>query len=271
MSVPQPTHLLIFNEASGTSITNYGTQGTAFGIGAGSSPTDYQWHQDGTTANGFLDDDAASYLDGKTKTGGNQPYINNGGATPSSVLETINAAIGFMVRGSNLTTGRAGLVCGGGVNYDVSIYVRAPSGGGDFDLQVRVETPSTYGNNYTITGLSYNTEYRLAVSVEILGSEPKIQVRYKLDGNATVTPTAEQSGGTTWSAYNPYLNCDRTSGFTTYGGVDGKYHYFAYQRGGTAWTSTELGNINSDPAGTITGWPAGGGGTDPMLFGAQCL
>lgn len=254
MPVAQPTHLLVFNESSGTSVTNYGTQGTAFVIQQGTSPTDYTWTPNATTP-------LLGIFTGKTKTTANLPYMTNVGTTPGAAMETINLGAAFTIRGFDTATNISYICCGAGAKKNMTLAVIAPTGGGDFDLKLFVRTDGGFGNDYTtgLTALTFGTTYYFAASLEYQGSNV-MQARYKLGSNATQVPATESTGADTFTNANPQINVASVDAFTDHGGIDGDLLYLAYQRGGTFWSSSDLGSINADPAGFITGFPAGSAG-----------
>jgi hypothetical protein len=244
MTVANPTHLLVFAESSGSTVTNYGSHANDWAIQAGTENTHYQWFPGASPA----------YLDVSQKTGSSLPRIETTGTAPSASLTNINVAIGFRVDSFDTT---------GGINASwlvvedagARIIVRSPAGSGDFDLEIRFRDTGDFGDVNTISALTFGTDYRVAASIDV--SDPNnCQVRYKIGGSSTVTPATEGHNGLTWS--NAFVELNHATGFDIYGGLDGRLHYFAYERGGTVWSSSDLGDINSNPAGTITGWPGGG-------------
>lgn len=239
MAVAQPNHLLVFGESSGTSITNYGTISTVYTIGGGTSPTDYAWN---TNA-----DPALSYLETKQEDTANNPGMSTAATAPSGVLNTINLAIKFQP-----TT-----TAGAGTHFllysDKGAFVYIQNTAGTYSLFLEFRDVFTQGATYTVaTGLSYGVDHILVASIDVTTNTAS-QPRYKLDGNAVVTPTAfnlDNSFGTEW----PVIS----RGFINTGeGVKSRYYWMAYQRGGTAWTSSDLDSIYASPS-FITGWPGGG-------------
>jgi hypothetical protein len=257
MPVAQPTHLLIFNEASGTTVTNAGTHGTNYVIQQGTSPTHYEWVQQAQTPTG-------GYLDSKVNSGSNMPYMTVGGAAQSSTIATINCALGFWL--DAIASPRTDLVTDG--SHGLRVRAAPPAGSGNFDLQVRVATTSDFLVTQTYSALSFGTFYQLALSVDVT-TIAAAQMRIKLGAGSVQTPaTGNFSGGQSYTTPQPLLGAE--NGFTDATGVDGRYYYFAYQRGGTAWASADLDDINADPSASITGWP-GGGPPPPSTTGRGLL
>lgn len=243
MAVSQPTHLLVFNETSGTNVTNYGTNGTVYTIQAGSSPTNYEWSQQSLSP-------TAGLLDVKTKSGTNMPYLSTAASAFANTLTTVNFAVGFKL--DSIPAYRAYFHDHPTAN-GTRVYAREPTGGGDFDLYAFTGTTAGGGQSYSWTALSFGTLYQLALSFDC-STPSATQIRFKLNSDATIEPATVNTTGQELTTTHGYIL--RDEGFTDVGSMDGKIYYWVYQRGGTAWTSTDLGDINSDPAANIGGWPS---------------
>jgi hypothetical protein len=249
MTVANPDFLLVFNEASGTSVTNHGSQAGAYTINQGSSPTNWEWHPNTGPFTGFFESKSAS--------GANMPYLSTAVAAPTQGLDTLNCAIGFQLHAlggagaTRLTSSSA--TTGDG---DVIIMAVPPSGGGNFDLEVSFKTLGSQALSQTFTALSFNTNYQLAVSIDV-STPTAVQARFKLGAASVVAPATVNWSSEELDDEWPYL-CRRQD-FNNYFGLDGYLYYWAYERGGTAWSATDLADINTDPSAAINGWPGGGG------------
>ncbi len=248
MSVAQPRFLLIFNETSGSSITNYGSEGGNYAIQQGTSPTNYEWAQQAATPTG-------GRLDLKTKTGANMPYMTTAAASQADTLVGMNFACGFSFDSLGSAPGSYLISEPSGVGTEVRIVT--PSAGGDFDLACKFHHSGAAGVTHTFTALSFATFYQVAMAFDPTTVAATV-ARFKLGAAATVTPSSVDASTFALPTGNPSIN--REFSFTTYGGCDGQIYYWAYGRG-TSWSSTDLGDINTDPSAAITGWPGGGGGS----------
>jgi hypothetical protein len=266
MAVAQPDFLHIFNNASGTTPTQYGSQASGYVIQAGTSPTNYEWNPQAQTPTG-------GFLDVKTKQGGSIPYMTTAAAAPGAALETVNMAIAFKVDSVDAAVGGSFLVGGAGGGQALTRFrATPPAGGGDFDLDLQMETSGSFGYSPLVvaSALTFGSFYQFACSIQIVTGD--MQLRYKLGSNATVTPAAQSGGADSYTNNWPALNVALQSGFSTYGGLDGQYYYFAYQRGGTHWSSADLGDINSDPSAAFTGfWPGAAPPPADPLWPQACL
>lgn len=245
--VAQTNHLLIFNESSGTAVTQYGTAASGYAIQQGTSPTNYEWHADAGSYDG--------YLDSKTKSGGSTPYMTTAATAPSATLETINCCVAVEVDGYDtaVTPDSSYLAA---TNSGIALWIRVeqPSGSGNFDITLKYQDSGSGGAAHTIkTACTFGTLYIISTSIDV-STPSSCTLRWKVNSDADGSTTESHSGynwGTSW----PRLNV--APGFTNYGGLDGRYHFFAYQRGGTAWSAADLANINSNPSSELTGWPGG--------------
>ena len=255
MAVAQPDILLVFNEASGTAVTNYGSlSGGGYAIqGPGSSPTDYAWSPQALSPTGGL-------LDVKNpgNNSANMPYLTTAATAPSSAKHDCSVAVGFVLDARDSGLSRSYILTGpaAGQRPPFVLWARAPTGGGDFDLLLDAKTSGGFGfsGEVVATALTHGTLYKFSAAFYYSGGN--VSCRYKLGASAVVTlgPTSD-GADTTYPAW-PVLLGGFMEAFSTYGGIDGQLYYYAFERAGTAWTDTDLGDINSNPAASITGWPA---------------
>lgn len=243
MSVAQPTHLLIFAEASGTSITNYGTAGTAFTIQQGTSPTNYAWHPG---AGPF----STGYYEGITNNGATMPYATTTG-TISGTLQSRKFACGFQVQSLDNTIAS---ILGRGVSeHGMRVRANSPAGAGDFDLTIQFDSVNFNQTRVlTIAALTFNTNYFLASQLK--ASTPTVtEIRAKLNSASVVTSGTQDWSGDTLDTeqIQPFL----PDSFTNIRGFDGFCYYLAYGVGGADWSDTDFADINSDPVHTLGGWP----------------
>lgn len=260
MSVAQPNILLAFTDASGSSITNDGSLGTAWSVGHGAETTDWIRHSTSGLYNG--------YLESLTQNGSGQTWIQPAGTAPSGALEAINFLMAFRI--TSFSSLAYLLSPNGSSNGDAQAWASAPAGSGDFDLNARFLNNGGAAINMTaVLALTFGTDYVLSGSLDP-STATATQARFKL-GAASVDAPATAN----WNTFG--LNASwpwgmRQNGFDNYFGWKGRNHAFVYQRGGTFWSSSDLGSINSNPTTFITGWPGGGGGggaTRGMPFGHQ--
>lgn len=250
MAVAQPDFLLVFNESSGASVNNYGTAGGTYAVDAqAAETTDYT-----RTSSGGSYGSLNGYLTSLTDSGADQVWLSTSATAPGAALETINFMIAFRLTGYTQNNSR--LI---GPNLDatdggVSIFIVNPSGGGDYDLDAQFKAGNTVSMT-TITGLTFGTDYILSGSIDV-STPTACQARFKLGANAVNSPATVSMNTFTFENAWPYLL--RRSDFTNYFGIRGRLNAFAWQRGGTAWSSTDLGDVNSNPSGNIAGWPSGG-------------
>jgi len=257
MSVPQPDYLHTFNEASGATITNYGSKATAYVLDtAGATEnTDWIWHPDAGPSP-YL-----GYYEGVTGQGANMPWASTAQTGPGTSIVTINAMIAFNITdlpGAGFTVFMAG-------SGEADITIRAQNKvGSNFDVFVDWANSGSTHINTTFTGLTFGTDYSVATALDVTTLSAVI-------GTARLNATEQNTGTSNWvshSLVNGWPFFSRSSGFDIYFGIIGKVRAMAYQRGGTAWTSSELTSINADPA-FITGWPSAGGAADTYLMAAR--
>ena len=258
MSVPQPDYLHTFNQASGATITNYGSKATAYVIDtAGATEnTDWSWHADAGPSP-YL-----GYYLGITAEGANMPWASTAQGAQGGGLVTINAMVAF-----NITNFGAG---GGGCYFigdraDGDVRISAGNKvGSNFDLTVRWSNGGGGVISTTFTNLTFGTDYAVACSLDVTTTTAVF-------GTARVNSTEQSTATANWSAQGltpTWVYFGRSSSFDIYYGIVGRVRAMAYQRGGTAWTSSELTSINADPA-FITGWPSAGGAADTYLMAAR--
>ena len=268
MAISQPTHLICpgyTTGMSGANITNYGSDGTNFAVQQGSSPTNYEQVPNA--------DAKLGYLDLKTKTLSNMPWITTSASAFANTLVTLNIAAGFTVDSLEGVVGQK--IYTASSNNAPRILINSPSVSGDFDIVVRMYTTSGGGYEYTYSSttfganLTFGTEYRLAASLDVTTPTAAI-IKFKLNSSSVVTSPSQNISGQVLNTSQPWLN--RDADFTTYGGNDGQLEFFAYERGGTAWGDSDLASVTSDPATAFAGWwPGGGGGGGSTLAGRLSL
>lgn len=252
MAVEQPDHLHVMNETSGTAITQYGTADAGYSVQQGTSPTNWEWHQGAGpyTNNG--------YFESKTRTTANMPYLATSATTPGVGFQNLGLMIAFYITDYNAATGGI-LVAPNGASVigDVLVTVGAPGGSGDFDLICQFSHSGSGSISNTFSALAYSTNYILSMSLDV-STVSAVQARFKLGAGSVQTPATQD-----WTSYgllDSWPRILRRQDFTDELGIIGRINAFAYTRGGTLWSATDLGDINSNPATAITGWPSGGGG-----------
>lgn len=249
MTIINPDFLLIFNETSGTTATNYGSQTGGYTIQQGTSPTDYTWNPGAGSYDG--------YLDIKTKSTSSMPYLTTAATTPGTTLEAMNFAIGFELDSFS----SSGYLLGtGSSSYNFRARAVAPTVGGDFNLEVNLSTTNGF-KTHTFTALTFGTFYALSASYDP-STIAATQVMSKLGAAATIVESTYNDTASTLLNEWPRLGMHE---FDFTAGLDGRLHYFAWQRGGAAWSSTDLTNINSNPKSYLTGWPGGGASVAPIV------
>lgn len=255
--VPKPDFLLVFNQASGAAITGYGSVASGgYTIQQGTSPTDYEWGAQPLSP-------TAGRIDLKNIGNGssNMPYMTTAATSPSAAMEHCKFAVAFEVDGWDTGLGSSHVITGsaGSVNCPVGVRVVPPSGGGDFDIALHTLTSGGFGfsNLRTgMTGLTFGTLYKLVGTIGPTGSGT-LALKYKLNSNAVQAPTPVSDGADAFHGSWPLLNGAIPSGFTDFGGLNGRLYYYAHDRGGAAWLDAELRAINEDPSAALTGWPSG--------------
>lgn len=274
--VAQPDWLLVFNETSGTNVTNYGATTGSYTLQddptapAMAPTTDYVWHSNTGPFKG--------YLESKTKNSFAMPWLATTATAPSATLETINVAIAFLIRSVDNNSCRLVSASNNPSDGGVFIQTNSPAGSGDFDLEVKFSHDGSQSILKTFSALSFNAVHQVAACIDVSGGLSAITGRYKLNAGTV------QTNSTTWTSNSfeaAWPRLLRRSDFTKYYGLDGNIYYFACDRGGTAWSSGDLDAINASPAGALTGWPssgnapitrpsrAGSGGMGPLMTGGM--
>jgi hypothetical protein len=253
MAVAQPNHLLVFNESSGTSVTQYGTASAGYTIQQGTSPTNWEWFNG---AGPYLNN---GYLQGKT-TGGsaNMPYLSSAATAPSAALANTNVMAAFRITGYS---DGIGIICSQNGTNDGDARISVVTGTSDFDLVCLFNHDGDVPITNTFTGLSFGVDYIVSMSLDA-SVATAVQARFKLGADSVVTPATANWNSFALRATWPYIW--RRNDFTTNFAPLGRIYAFAYGRGQAAWSAADLADINSDPAATIGGWPGGGPNTTPI-------
>lgn len=254
MAVAQPNHLLVFNESSGTTVTQYGTLASGYTIQQGTSPTNWEWFNG---AGPYLSN---GYLQGKT-TGGSSsmPYLSSAATAPSAALANINVMAAFRVTGYS---DGIGIICSQNGTNDGDARISVVTGTGDFDLVCLFDHDGNAPISTTFTGLSFGVNYIVAMSLDV-STPTAVQARFKLGAGSVVSPATANWNSFGMRATWPYIW--RRNDFTTNLAPLGRIYAFAYGRGQTVWSSTDLGDITAAPDSAITGWP-GAVDTTPDAF-----
>lgn len=252
--VSQPSILLLFNEASGSVVTNYGSQaGGNYTVQQGASPTDYAWTPQAVRpTGGFLD------LKNVGNGSANMPYLTTAATAPSASAGSHSTAVGFRIDGWDTGLTRSYIVGpnGSGIQGPIRLRVLPPSGGGNFDLSIQVLTSGGFGPagaSAGMTGLTFGTFYQVSAAARIVAGT--VELRYLLGAGSVQALTPTSSGADSWSAHWPLLNGAINEGFTNFGAIDGQIFYFAHDRDGLFWSDAEMAAINANPAAALTGWP----------------
>jgi len=246
--------MLIFNETgSETSVTNYGTLGDPVVETESYGTATFSWNQDAAPYEGYL-----------TFT------VNGGGSGDMTIVDLsalslptdgdINCAIGFRIASvcSTVGYGYLHLPSPDSAQYG-GISIDATDTTGDFTLNVNVfDEDQLPGFQISFTGLLYDTDYQLAVSIDISAEI----LRAALDAASTIQDT---TGGASfdvdpWHATGGKIGTGHTtsSGWTRYAGTAGRYYYYYEERGtDVAWNDAECEAVNADPT-TLDGWPSSG-------------
>lgn len=243
-SVPQPDFLFTLDQASGTTIVNYGTQATSYVIGTNVGAvegTDWAWRPNTGPWLGRYE--------GITDGGNNMPLPNTAATGPGTSVAPENLMIGFYLRSFG-NGGQTALV--GRKTNGLNIACISPSAGGDFDIQIRISNSGSVDSTTTITNRSFNTYYMLCVSVDT--SQSPAVITAKVNQETPVTNTISYAGQVMTNTWPGFLRPDF---FTIYYGLDGYCTAYAHHRNAAAaWTDSDMASINADPS-FITGWPSG--------------
>lgn len=259
MSVSQPDILTVFGESSGTTLTEHGTlSGTDWTLGSNPSgtpveDTHYFWNPNA--------DETLSYF--LKQTSSFRIFFTTAATTPGTTLETINGAIKFRLLNN---AGGSQRLFGDSVGSQFGRAVAAAVSG-DFDVQLfffglSATSPAAtirIGAGQTIDKeLSFGVDYKISWSLDV-STLTAVVLTATIDAETPVaTSPVNWTGSTQMADEWPTIFADGPSDAGSF--ADYRAHYFAYQRGGTAWSASDLSDINSDPAANITGWPGGGGG-----------
>jgi hypothetical protein len=247
MTVPTPDFLIAMNQASGATVTDYGTVGSVspyiIDTAGATEGVDWIWRPSSGPWIGRYE--------GVTDGGANMPWWDKATITPTPGItapETVNVMIGFYIRtlqGSNGTT-----LMSGGADSAIDIGLLPPTAGGDFKMRVICHDGGTGATSLDHHNMSFNTYYMVCVTLDASVSPAVISTRID---QATPTTFTHDFSGQNMSDKWPYIL--RDAGFTIYFGLDGYLTAYAYQRGGTMWSTSDTSSINADPA-FIVGWPS---------------
>lgn len=247
MAVAQPEVLLILNESSGTNVTNYGSVSTDATVSNGVENTDWAWHQDAGTLDG--------YWECITEGGDDMGWISLTAITTSAAQASIWRALAFNLTAWDTRASNVGHVYHGNENgKDIEFQITSPTSTGDFDMTVSVS--DRIGNTRTITyaDLSFSTVYSIVAAVD--ASTPTASfLKTKLDNGSVQTSTTWNLPSNPWDDAYGYIG--RRHDFSNYYGIEGNVYYLAGTNGALL-SDSDMADINSDPAANITGWPSAG-------------
>lgn len=257
MAVPNPEILLTLNESSGTTVTNYGSVATNPTVANGSENTDWQWNNNA--------DELAGNWQPITETGTNHAYIDLTGITTPTALDdlwfffdftataydTTGSGWGFIAGSSNGTTDRGPIMA----------RMSAPTSTGNFDLTLEVESSSSsHVVQNVYADLSFSTRYKIAGRFDSSTTSACV-LHTKKDSDSVVSSSSFSFTGRTFRSNAGYIG-KRGATSNKYS-WKGNLYAWAYGHGDTL-SDSDLGDLTSDPAGTITGWPGAGGGIIPQ-------
>lgn len=263
MTILAPKHLLLFGETNGTGITNYGTTGSPYTIQNGAQNTDWSWHPGlGLFVPG-------GYLQ-TVHTQTTETYATTAATAPSATLETINFAAAFRCTAFDSAAG-GGVFCNptGGLGAregNLSLEVRNPSAGSDFDLNVLFTSSGSTSVTQVFTGLTFGTDYQVAGTVDV-SAPAAVLLHVALNGGSVQTPASGNMNTFNWEGAWPMIGGINGLLGTNWGLV-GRFYYWIYDRGGaTQWSNPDLLAINANPT-IVPGWP---GLPAPPLMGQTWL
>lgn len=244
----QPDFLLVFNEVSGSTVTNYGTAASGYTV----ANSGFTWTQN----NGFWTN--SGYLQG-TSNVSTMPSLTSAATGPGTALDSINCAIAFRMLGSSLDNNSAKLVMPSTSTSDGNILVTCDTNGAGFDLNIGFRHTGGAGTTpITFTGLAYNTNYQLACALDMTTVSAALP-RAKL--NAGTAANGTSANFTSFGFENAWPRLLHRSDFETGAfSFNGRIYYLGYERTSTPWSLADLDAINANPVTAFTGWPGGGGG-----------
>lgn len=252
----QPQHLIIFDEASGTTCASYGTEAGGYTATAFGGSPDYSRSATGGPYSG------GGYFTANADDGTTMPYLTTAVTTPGTTFNAINFAVGFRI--SSFSNGQGVLIGQSGGYGGCKVWCSDLSGG-TFTLNAYFNgnVIGTASQTVQWTGLATDTDHIISGFADV--STPSAGItRYKCNSQAVSTPTDTDwaaGGDNQWE--NAWPRLLRRSDTSVYYGIVGRLNLFVYQRGGTVWTTTDLANINADPT-VIEGWPSSGAHGSPM-------
>lgn len=260
MPIAQPKILYPLNAATGATIENFGTDAADAAVQVGAvENTNWRWVPGASALLSYLE---LLTLDNSSGGGDLQPYVNLTGYTLGTTFTHVYTAVGFRVASFDTAILNEGYLASalGGRGSPI-IRIKTPSAGGDFDILCRFETTGFFlVGEHTFTGLSFGTDYRIVIAVD-LTSNTAAQAKFLLDGGTVQKPATTSPGGDSWNTDAGYI--DRRHDFTMYGGLTGRLYYWAHDRG-VLLSDQDMLDLNADPT-IITGWPAGGASGPPPL------
>lgn len=251
-----PSLLYVFNESSGitapdqTANGNDGTIVTANNPSGAIENTDFSWNQGLGSFDGFVT------LNHAGGTDNDMPWIHIGGWSQADNTEPMSVCVGFSL--VSLASTPAWIIAHGSGAQDNGLYVWAvaPSGAGDFNLQLRFELNGFGPVTQVVADLSFGTVYKVSVTGKRDASNTHIG--WSVDGSTAVAVTGSQFNGTLSADFYIARN-----DFTNTRGVNGDIAYVAYWRNEELLTA-DLEGFSSDPT-TIPDWPSAGGGGSNLL------
>jgi hypothetical protein len=246
--------MLIFNESSGTSITNYGSASNPVVETEAGGTAQYNWQTDQGSYDG--------YLQIQEDQGSNQTIVDLSALTLPTEGD-INMAFGVAVHEYDTRVSSIGYLHSmspddtskGGVQMDVDEPTTGGGSPNDFNL---ILTATDDDNTVATTDvvfqdLTFSTFYQIALHVDSSTGT----LRVKLDSGTPVNGTSAGFPSTNaWFGHGGKIG--RGNSFAHYYGIKADLYYWYEDRGtDIAWSDTDLSNVNSDPQTYLSGWPSG--------------
>jgi hypothetical protein len=253
MPLAQPKIMFVFDQASGKTVANYGSAGTAAINSAVQciENTDFAWVAGASPLLSYL---SLITKDSSPATS-SQPFIDLTGYTLGTTFTHIYTAVGFRLTSLDTTIFNEGYLSHPKNGAQGGFKLRVTPNGGGFDLFCHWESQNfnTVGEN-TFTGLSFGTDYRVVAYCDPTNTAAVV-TKFLLDGGSVIAPATTNPGSDIWDTDVGWI--DRRHDFAVYGGVVARLYYWVHDRG-VALADADMAAINSDPSTAWTGWPSSG-------------
>jgi hypothetical protein len=256
VAITQPNFLHVFDEASGSTVQNFGSTSGSYTAQHGVETTNWARHSTGGPY-------GHGYFESKTDAGSGMTYLSTAATTPGPGLHQMNFCVGFRV--TSFSNGACYLLAPTNDTTDGGCRIALSNlSGGTFSLDAYFNAGNS-ASMTQVTGLATGVDHIIACSVDVT-TATAVQARFKVNALAATAPATVNMN--TFSFEDAHPQIMRRADFNNYYGLVGRVNIFVGQRGTvgsvTPWDATDLGTITGNPASAFATWLGGGGSIAPL-------